>query len=477
MKRYRIALGVALTTGLLLLPSANALAVAKPSVSLKAAAKSVTVGQSLKLTGTVTHPKSSAKSVTILKQVGKQWQHLATAKLSAKHTFAVEVTLTPAGTWHLMAQYKAGSTKVNSKSLTVIVKAWTAVSCGYAHTMALKSDGTLWAWGANSSGQLGLGSTKDRSAPTQVDPGSTWKAVSCGYDYTLALKKDGTLWAWGNNQHGQLGLGTPDDKAHSTPTQVDPGSTWKVVSCGYFDTLAIRSDGTLWAWGYNPDGELGLNDTTETNTPAQVGADSTWKTVSCGYEYTLAIKTDGSLWGCGDNMDGELGLGSQDSTSALMPVGAGSTWTAVSVSGTNWYTLAIKSDGTLWACGDNMSGELGLGGTKDSNALIQVGVGSTWTAVSCGYGFTLAVKTGGTLWAWGSSTSGNLGLGKMDSTNVLPTQVGADSTWTAVACGYEQTLAIKKDGTLWAWGDNFYGSLGLGNTKSKDIPSEVGSGS
>ena len=425
MKRYRIALGVALTTGLLLLPSANALAVAKPSVSLKAAAKSVTVGQSLKLTGTVTHPKSSAKSVTILKQVGKQWQHLATAKLSAKHTFAVEVTLTPAGTWHLMAQYKAGSTKVNSKSLTVIVKAWTAVSCGYAHTMALKSDGTLWAWGANSSGQLGLGSTKDRSAPTQVDP----------------------------------------------------GSTWKVVSCGYFDTLAIRSDGTLWAWGYNPDGELGLNDTTETNTPAQVGADSTWKTVSCGYEYTLAIKTDGSLWGCGDNMDGELGLGSLDSTSTLMPVGAGSTWTAVSVSGTNWYTLAIKSDGTLWACGDNMSGELGLGGTKDSNALIQVGVGSTWTAVSCGYGFTLAVKTGGTLWAWGSSTSGNLGLGKMDSTNVLPTQVGADSTWTAVACGYEQTLAIKKDGTLWAWGDNFYGSLGLGNTKSKDIPSEVGSGS
>ncbi len=158
--------------------------------------------------------------------------------------------------------------------------------------------------------QLGLGTTSaDKNSPTQVDPGSTWKAVSAGSDYTLAIKADGTLWAWGENNDGQLGLGTADTNAHPTPTQVAPGTTWKAVSAGQYDTLAIRSDGTLWAWGSNGDGELGLGSTTQTDAPAQVGGLNTWTAVSSGYGYTLALRSDGSLWGCGDNSRGELGLG------------------------------------------------------------------------------------------------------------------------------------------------------------------------
>ncbi len=137
MKRYCIALGFALTTAVFLLLSAAALASTKPSVSLKATPSSVTVGQTLKLTGTVTHPKSGVKSVTILKKVASKWVSLATAKLSSKRTFAVKETFA-AGSWRLKARYKAGSTTVYSKVVTVTVKTWTAVSAGYRHTMALK---------------------------------------------------------------------------------------------------------------------------------------------------------------------------------------------------------------------------------------------------------------------------------------------------------------------------------------------------
>ncbi len=340
MKRYRIAVGVVLTAAvLLLLPSANALAAARPSVSLKAAAKTVTVGQTLSLKGTVGHPRSGARSVTILERVGTKWQKLATAKLSSKHTYKVTVKLTKVGTWRLEAQYKAGSTKVHSKVVVITVNGWAYVSCGFAHTMALKTDGTLWAWGDNDNGQLGLGSTAEKNSPTQVDPGSTWKAVSCGYDYTLAIKSNGSLWAWGDNGDGQLGLGSTAQK--NKPTEVDPGSTWTAVSAGYDDTLAIQSNGTLWGWGDNGDGELGLNNENETNSPTQVGSLDTWTAVSSGYGYTMAIQSNASLWGSGDNLRGELGLGASDGTETFTHVGA-DTWTTAAVSGTDWYTLALE---------------------------------------------------------------------------------------------------------------------------------------
>ena len=479
MKRYHVALGVALTTAaLLLLFSASALAATKPSVSLKTKPSSVTIGEALQLTGTVTHPKSGVKSVTLLRQVGTTWQSLTTAKLSSKHTFAVKVMLTPAGTWRLEAQYKVSGIKVRSKVVTVTVKAWTAVSAGWTHTLALKSDGTLWAWGDNGYGDLGLGNTGEKNSPTQVDPGSTWKAVSAGWDYTLAIKSDGTMWAWGENNDGQLGLGSADGNAHPSPTQVDPGTTWKAVSCGQYDTLAIKSDGTLWAWGYDTDGELGLGNTAEATSPRQVGGADTWASVSSGYGYTLALQSNGSLWGCGSDSRGELGLAATSGTyNTPTAIDAGISWAAVSVSAFDWYTMAIKSDGSLWACGHNDADQLGLGDTTDRATLTQVDPGSIWKAVSCGGGCTLAVKSDGSLWAWGSTTSGNLGLGSMDSTVATPTRVGMAGNWTSVSAGYEQTLALKSDGSLWAWGDNFYGDLGLGNTSNRDTPTEVGGGS
>jgi alpha-tubulin suppressor-like RCC1 family protein len=478
VKRYRIASGVALTATLfMLLFSATALAAAKSSVSLKASPSRVTVGQALKLTGTVAHTRSGFKTVTILKEMGTKWQTLATAKLSSKHAFAVKETLA-AGKWHFRARYKAGSKTVLSKVVTVTVDTWTAVSAGYRHTMALKSDGTLWAWGNNDSGQLGLGNTTAKDSPTQVEPGSTWKVVSAGWDYTLAIKTDGSLWAWGVNNYGQLGLGAADGNVHATPTQVAPGTTWKAVSCGMYDTLAIQSNGSLWAWGWNESSNLGLGNQNEVNTPTQVGGLTTWTSVSSGDGYTLAIQSNGSLWGCGDNMVGELGLGNSDGVDIMTAVNPASTWAAAATCGSDSYSLVIKSDGSLWGCGRNDSYELGIGSdASNPNTLTAVDPGSTWKSVSCGDDCTLAVKTDGSLWAWGFTTSGNLGLGHTGQTVTSPTRVGTGHTWTSVSAGYEQTVALKSDGSLWAWGDNFYGDLGLGNWLDKDVPTEVGGSS
>jgi alpha-tubulin suppressor-like RCC1 family protein len=424
VKCCRIALGVAFAMTLfLLLPSANALAAAKPAVSLRAAAKTVTLGQTLLLRGTVSHASSHVKSVAILERVGSKWRSFATAKLSSKHAYAVTVTLTKKGTWRLVAQYRAGRITVISKDVVITVNAWAYVSCGQAHTLALKSNGTLWAWGDNDNGQLGLGGTAERNSPTQVEPGSTWKAVSCGQDFTLAIKSNGTLWAWGDNSDGELGLGSADTNVHATPTQVDPGNTWTAVSCG-----------------------MG---------------------------YTMAIQSNGTLWGSGDNMRGQLGLGASDGTDIFTQVGS-DTWTAAAVSGSDWYTLALRSDGTLWACGHNESSQLGLGDTNDRNTLTQVGTVNTWRAVSAGYGFNLAVRADGGLWTWGSTTSGNLGLGHMGQTVTSPTRVGTGSDWSTVSCGYEQTTALTSNGTLWTCGDNFWGELGLGTTTGEDKLTEIG---
>ena len=206
--------------------------------------------------------------------------------------------------------------------------------------------------------------TKENT-PTEVDPGSTWKAVSAGQDFTLAIKSNGTLWAWGDNSDGQLGLGSPDDNLHATPTEVDPGTTWKAVSAGYDDTLAIQNNGTFWGWGYNDNGELGLGNDNETDSPTQVGSLDTWAAVSCGFGFAMAMQSNGSLWGSGDNSRGELGLGSTDNEPETFTHLGSATWTAVAVSGSDWYTLALRSDGTLWACGHNDSYQLGLGDTND----------------------------------------------------------------------------------------------------------------
>ena len=351
----------------------------------------------------------------------------------------------------------------------------TKIAAGSA-TLAVKSDGTLWAWGMNNCGQLGLGTsdaspTEANPTPTQVGDASDWAAVACGSYHSLALKTDGTLWAWGWNDPGEIGLG--DSKSPSVPTQVGTANDWAAVAgggtavSGY--SLAIKKDGSLWAWGNSHWGQLGLGYSMESrDTPARVGAASDWAAVACGGAHTLALKSDGTLWAWGDSQYGQLGLGDQVSTGTPTQVGTANDWAAVACG--YMHSLALKKDGSLWAWGWNKYGQLGLGDTAGRHSPTQVGAANDWTAVTGGADCSLALKSDGTLWAWGDGEYGQLGLADTRDRH-SPTQVGTANDWASLACF--GGLALKKDGSLWAWGDNSSGNLGLGDTKNRLVPTRV----
>lgn len=350
---------------------------------------------------------------------------------------------------------------------------WQSVSCGYGHTVGLKSDGTLWAWGWNVFGQLGIGNNTDQNVPMQVGTGNNWISVSCGDYHTVALKSDGTLWVWGNNAFYQLGIGNFFDQ--NTPVQVGTSNTWVSVFTRRYTTLALRSDGTLWAWGLNNNGQLGIGNYTDQSVPVQVGTGNTWVGVSCGDYSTIGLRSDGTLWSWGDNSVGQLGIGNYVNQNTPVQVGTGNTW--VSVSSGEAHSLALKSDGTLWSWGDNGSGELGIGNNTSQNTPVQVGAGNTWVSISCGGSNTIGLKSDGTLWAWGWNYYGQLGIGNTISQN-SPVQTSVQqSDWLMTSCGFGHTAAVRSDGTLWTWGLNIYGQLGIGNNINQYTPVQVGTGS
>jgi len=354
---------------------------------------------------------------------------------------------------------------------------WKQVSAAQNFAAAIKTDGTLWAWGTNTSGQLGNGTTVlYYSSPILVGALTNWSQVSAGTGFTAAVKTDGTLWAWGTNNAGQLGNGT--NTAYLSPIQIGALTTWKQMSAAPNFTAAVKTDGTLWAWGTNNAGQLGIGTTVLYSSPIQVGALTNWKQVSAAQNFAAAIKTDGTLWAWGINITGQLGNGTVTTYYSPVQVGALTNWSQVSAA-PNFIT-AVKTDGTLWACGLNTSGQLGIGTTTLYSSPVQVGALTTWSLVYAGTGFITAVKTDGTLWTCGLNTSGQLGYSTTQSSVPLqlssPVQVGALTNWKYVAVnssGYSMA-AVKTDGTLWTCGYNGQGQLGNSTIVSYSSPVQVG---
>jgi alpha-tubulin suppressor-like RCC1 family protein len=297
---------------------------------------------------------------------------------------------------------------------------------GGRHSLYLRYDGTLRAMGSNYLGQLGDGTTTDRSAPVQV--ASDVSAISAGGYHNLYLKSDGSLWGMGYNAHGQLGN---RPTTVSTPVQVASGVS--AISAGYFHSLYLKSDGTLWALGRNHYGQLGDGSITDRSTPIQVA--SGVSAISAGGDYSLYLKSDGTLWAMGNNTYGQLGDGSQINRSTPVQVASG-----VSAMSARWsHSLHLKSDGTLWAMGNNTYGQLG-DGTR-TNRVTPVRVASGVSATSAGLWHSFFVKNDSSLWAMGRNTFGQLGDGSITD-RMSPVQIASDVL--AVSAGNNHSFYLKK---------------------------------
>ncbi|MGG7036088.1 MAG: T9SS type A sorting domain-containing protein, partial [Flavobacterium sp.] len=288
--------------------------------------------------------------------------------------------------------------------------------------------GTLWTWGLNLFGELGDGTYDygtEKYVPTQIGTATDWKYIAAGAYHTLAIKTDGSLWAWGANNSGQLGDGTVGlGNDRYIPTKIGT-STWKFVAAGTYHTLGIKTDGTLWAWGINSEGQLGDGTKIERNVPTQIGTVADWQSVSTSNNHNAAIKADGTLWTWGQHSWGKLGDGTYlEPTNPTPPtqVGTSTDWKIVSAGGE--HTIAVKTNGTLWAWGYNGNGEYGDGVYGFNNFTPeQIGTATNWQSVATGYAHTIFSKTDGTLWATGQNLSGQLGNGTLNGTN-LPIQIG-----------------------------------------------------
>ncbi len=250
------------------------------------------------------------------------------------------------------------------------------------------------------------------------------------------------------------------------------GQCWTTMSTSDTNSGAIKTDGTLWLWGPNQYGQLSESTSTaRRKIPFKVGTATNWKSVSIGHYYTVVLKTDGTLWSCGDSSYGQLGLGVPAPTVSLTQIGTATNWKTVSASEGN--TSAIKTDGTLWSWGYNGNGALGDGTIVNKSSPVQIGSATNWKLVSNG-GAVSAIKTDGTLWSWGYNGHGVIGDGTLVNKS-SPVQIGTATNWKSISVGGTHTLAIKTDGTLWGWGENTHGELGDGTLVNKTSPVQIGS--
>lgn len=484
----------------------------------------------------------------------------------------------------------SGSADKNSPVQVGALTDWAAVAVGEEHTIALKTNGTIWSWGRNIAGQLGLSlsNTVDKSSPVQIGSRTDWASVYAGMSSSFAIRTSGALWAWGDNSVGQLGIGTIAGKSSpvqvgaetywddivyggyynfqlcsgtsayytgdrdflisgtrrsspvligsdidfithltsynqvswnkstlvpqvrlisytgsptlvgrgngvntspnaiykfpvpsvSYPIPIDTASNWIDASVAGYSLAAIREDGTLWVTGYNNLGQLGTGNTLPVSSPVQVGALTDWAKIrgnglisGQGVFCFFAIKTDGTLWAWGNNTSGVLGDGTRVDKSSPVQIGALTDW--VSIAGGSTHTLGLKTDGTLWSWGASAFGQGGRTVNTARSSPVKIGTLTDWAVIAAGGSNSAAIKTDGTLWTWGRGSDGTIGT-NTTANRSSPVQVGALTDWSKVSVSVH-ALAVKTDGTLWAWGYNQYGQLGNNSKANTSSPVQIGS--
>jgi alpha-tubulin suppressor-like RCC1 family protein len=342
---------------------------------------------------------------------------------------------------------------------------------------------TVYAWGLNGTngavGALGLNDNLNRSSPTQLGAaGSTWVSISSNSGIVSGIKSDGTLWTWGD---GTNGSGVGDIISRSSPVQVGILTNWSVSTSTFSTTIARKTDGTLWGWGYNTYGQLGLGDTVARSSPVQIGLLNTWTNKLTSYNglwNTFAIKSDGTLWSWGYSGSGQLGLNDLVNRSSPVQVGTDTNWSSIFTGGVGF---GVRTDGTLWSWGGTNNGQLGLNiQTAYRSSPTQVGLLTDWlNAKTGGNGLNpLIIKSNGTLWTWGAGSSVPSAAGAMGDGSAVsrssPIQIGSLNTWTSVSSGGGGASATRSDNTLWSWGQNLYGGIGDNTLIARSSPVQIG---
>jgi YD repeat-containing protein len=321
---------------------------------------------------------------------------------------------------------------------------WCQVSAGLNWSAAVRSNGTIWSWGCNTYGRLGDNTIVDKSSPVSVVGGFTdWCQVDSGRYHSIAIRTSGTLWAWGRGSVGRLGDNSTTSK--SSPVSVVGGFTdWCQVSAGNQHTAAVRSNGTIWSWGYGCNGRLGDNTIVDKSSPVSVvGGFTDWCQVSAGCVHSAAVRTNGTVWAWGIGVDGRLGDNTIVAKSSPVSVVGGFTdWCQVSAG--DAHTAAVRINGTIWSWGSNICSRLGDNTIVDKSSPVSVVGGFTdWCQVSVGNAHSTAVRTNGTIWSWGSGSSGKLGDNTIVDKSSPISVVGGFTDWCQVGAGVYHTAALR----------------------------------
>jgi alpha-tubulin suppressor-like RCC1 family protein len=337
-------------------------------------------------------------------------------------------------------------------AVEVVHHYWKEMTTGMYYTLAIKDDGTLWAWGANSYGQLGDGTRNDRAKPVQVGASDTWQHVAASLYYSMGIQQDGTLWGWGRNNLGQLGLGSRSDKY--IPTQEPSKSTdWLEIATGYEFSVALKKDGTLWSTGRNNYGQLADGTTTDHYVFTDVTpAGTVWKGIAAGMYHMLALKDDSTLWGCGRNNYGQVGEGTASATLLVLTQEASgdSDWQALAA-GEN-HSLALKSDGRLFGWGYNGNYQAGDGTRTSHNTPTQEATAANdWVQIAAGSYHSVGIKNDGTLWGWGTNNYGQLGE-RLNVTRMAPEVIDDEHYWQHISASRYQTDAVSQKAVALIWG-------------------------
>lgn len=348
-----------------------------------------------------------------------------------------------------------------------------SLGCGGWHSLGICSDSTVKAFGENATGQIGNGNTIDQATPVTVAGLSGIIAVSGGGDqleaHSMALKANGTVWCWGSNLYGGLGNASAMGTFVTAPVQALILTGAKAISAGGWHSVALKNDGTVWAWGWNGDGQLGDGTTVDKSIPTQVPSLTNVTKIAAGTYHTLALKNDGTVWAWGDNVSGQLGNGTTGSDRNT-PVQVNGLANVVAITAGRFFSMAVKNDGSVWTWGQNLYGQLGNGNTTDSNVPVQVnGLTDITSAVAASGAFHAhALKNDGTVWSWGRNTYGNLGNNTLINSSV-PVLMTNFTSPMGMAAGTNFSLFYKSDGSMWGIGRNASGQLGNATVTQRNV--------